>query len=264
MIVIGERINGMFKSIRKAIQEQDKEVIQRTALRQIEGGADFLDVNVGPASADPKATMLWLIEAIQEVTDKTICIDTPKYEVMEAAVKACRNPICINSSKGTDEDLGRLLPLAKEHNASIICLTMDERGLPQDVNHRVEVAAKILAMAMDLGIEMDKIFLDPIIFPINVAQQQAGYVLESIKQFTMLNQPSPHIVVGLSNISQGAKLRSLINRTFVVMGIQNGLDAAIVDANDEELMNAIITAELVMNKQIYSDSYIKAYLASKG
>lgn len=263
MIFIGERINGMFTEVKEAIQKKDRAAIQALAKRQAEAGANMLDVNVGPASSTPVETVAWLVEAIEEVTDKTICIDTPKIEVMKAGLAAVKkNPKCINSSKATDKDLSRYMPLAKEYNSSIIGLAMDERGLPQDVNGRVEAAAKVLASAMEHDVDMDKVFLDPIIFPLNCAQPQAVFVLEAIKQFTILNSPPPHITIGLSNVSQGAIYRKLINRIFLVMAVQNGLDSAIVDVLDQELVDATITAELLMNKTIYSDSYIKAYHAS--
>jgi 5-methyltetrahydrofolate corrinoid/iron sulfur protein methyltransferase len=112
---------------------------------------------------------------------------------------------------------------------------------------------------MEAGIPVEDIYLDPIILPVNVTQPQALEALESIREFKILSDPPPKTVVGLSNISQGTDKRNLINRIFLVMAIANGLDAAIVDPMDKELMDAVITAELLLNKHIYCDSFLDAY-----
>lgn len=262
MFVIGERLNGMFLDVRKGIQTKDKSIIHKVALDQVKAGASALDINVGPASDKPLETMVWLIETVQEVTNITLSIDTPKFDVMKAGLQACKNPILMNSTKGEEAKLDKYLPLAKEHNASIIGLCINEKGIPKDVNSRVETAALIAAKAMEHGIEMDKVYIDPIVMPANVAQEQSKIVLEAMSQFRLLSDPPPHIVVGLSNLGQGARERELLTRTWIVMGVFNGLDAAIMDAADKEMMDAFITAELLMGKAIYSDSYIKAYQAS--
>jgi 5-methyltetrahydrofolate corrinoid/iron sulfur protein methyltransferase len=262
MFVIGEKLNGMFMDVRKAIQTKDKSIIHKVALDQVKAGANALDINVGPASDKPLETMVWLIEAAQEVTDITISIDTPKLDVMKAALEVCKNPILMNSTKGQEDKLDQYFPLAKKYNASIIGLTINEKGIPKDIDRRVEIAATIAAKAMEHEIDMDKLYIDPIVMPVNVAQEQAKIVLEAIKQFGLLSSPPPHIVVGLSNLGQGSSQRELITRTWLVMAIMNGLDAAIMDAADKEMTDAFATAELLMSKAIYSDSYIKAYHAS--
>jgi len=259
MIVIGERINGMFKIIKQAIAEQDKKPVQDMALKQIEAGADYLDVNVGPTSAEPEKTMVWLVEAIQEVTDATLSIDSPKIPVMKAGLEACQNKKLMNSTTGKQEDLEKLMPLAVEHDAEIIGLTIDENGVPNNAEGRAEIALKILSTAMEHGLDPGRLYIDPIVLPVKADQKSPGFVLEAIKQFTMLCDPPPHIVVGLSNLSQTAVDRKIINRTFLAMGVAMGLDAAIIDPLDSELMDTMITAELLMNKTIYSDSFLKAY-----
>ena len=263
MRVIGERINGMFLDVKKGIQEKDKSIIQKVALDQVKAGANALDICVGPASDKPIEIMPWLVECVQEVTSITLCIDTPKLEVMKAGLAACtKNPKMINSTKGEEAKLDQFMPLASEYDADIIGLCINEKGIPKDVNSRVETAAVIAMKAMEHGVSTDRVFIDPIVMPANVMQEQATIVLEAMSQFSMLSDPAPHIVVGLSNLGQGAKERELLTRTWVVMGVLNGLDAAIMDAADEEMKQAFITAELLMSKAIYSDSYIRAYNAS--
>jgi len=138
---------------------------------------------------------------------------------------------------------------------------MDKNGVPQDVDTRVAIAADIVSKAMDLGFDPWHLFIDPIVLPVKVpnAQVQPGNILAAMDQIKLLSDPAPHMTVGLSNVSQGATERSLINRIFLAMAMSHGLDSAIVDVLDQDLMNVVATGDMLMNKQIYSDSYLAAY-----
>jgi len=259
MFVIGELINGMYQVIAQAIKNKDKSAIQKCALAQIEAGADALDVNCGPGSKDPLADIQWLVETIQEVTDKMIVLDSSKAKVIESGLKVIRNKVMINSTMADPEKLEVLAPLAKKYNAKLIGLAMSSKGVPQNKDQRLELAAVIVAFCQDAGFPIEDLYLDPIVLPVNVGQAQMVDILESIKDFKIISQPAPKTVVGLSNVSQGTSVRGLVNRTFLVMAAAYGLDAAILDPKDTELMNALITAELILNKQIYCDSFLDAY-----
>lgn len=259
MLVIGELINGMYKVVRKSIEAKDKTAIQKLAKDQVNSGADLLDVNTGPTSGNPEDTMKWLVESIQEVVDVPLCLDSTKANVLEAGLKLAKKKAMINSTGADDEKLNVLLPLTKKYNSQLIALTMDKSGVPRDRHKRSELALKIISSCMEHGIDLEDVYIDPVVLPVNVAQPQAIELLESLRDFKLISDPPPKTVVGLSNVSQGAKNRSLINRTFLVMAVSNGLSAAIVDPLDGELMDAMITAELVLNKNIYCDSYLNAY-----
>jgi 5-methyltetrahydrofolate corrinoid/iron sulfur protein methyltransferase len=263
MIIIGERINGMFRNVRAAIQEKDAAVVQDLARRQLEAGASILDVNVGPASDNPKEAMLWLVNSIQEAVDATLSLDSPNSEVIEAGLQLCRKPALINSTTGKQEDLDRLLPLAQQYGASLIGLMIDENGIPSTVEGRVEIGLRIVMEALAYDITPDRLYLDPIVLPVKHAQDQLPKVLEALVQFQMVSDPPPHTVVGLSNVSQGTLVRPLVNRTCLILCMARGLDSAILDPNDTELMDALITAELLMNKNLYCDSYLDAYRKSQ-
>lgn len=259
MIVIGERINGMFKDVRRAIRKRDPIPVQELALGQVQAGANFLDVNVGAASSQPAKAMKWLVNTIQKVTDVPLSLDSPKLEIIQAGLEAVTAPPLINSTTADPEKLEVYIQLALEHDASLLCLTMDKEGVPQDVDRRVECAAIIASTAQVIGLPMERLYIDPIILPVNCAQEQPGYILDALTQFRYLSDPPPHLVVGLSNISQGTTERNLINRTALVLCMAAGLDAAILDPFDTELMDVMITADVLLNRQIYSDSYLKAY-----
>jgi 5-methyltetrahydrofolate corrinoid/iron sulfur protein methyltransferase len=249
----------MYTYIGKAIKEKDKSVIQKYALEQVKAGADALDVNCGPVSKNPAVDIQWLIGAIEEVTDKPLALDSSKPQVIESGLKIAKNKVIINSTTADTEKLGILVPLAKKYNTKLIGLTISAKGIPQNKDQRLELAATIVASCVDQGFPVEDLYLDPIVLPVNVAQAQMKDILEAIHEFKIISEPSPKTIVGLSNVSQGAKTRSLVNRAFLTMAIAQGLDAAILDPLDKELMDAAITAELILNKQIYCDSYLDAY-----
>ena len=259
MYIIGELINGMYQDIGKAIQTKDKAVIQKRALEQVRAGADALDVNCGPASKDPLNDIQWLINSIQEVTDKAIAIDSSRPQVIESGLKAAKNKVIINSTTADQDKLDALIPLALKYNAKLIGLTISKKGIPQNKDQRLELAATIVAACQEKGFPIEDIYLDPIVMPVNVAQSQMKDILESIHDFKIISDPAPKTVVGLSNVSQGTCQRSLVNKTFLIMAVGFGLDAAILDPLDKDLVDGAITSDLILNKHIYCDSYLDAY-----
>lgn len=259
MFLIGERINGMFADVGRAIKEKNKEIVKQLCQRQISSGADCLDVNCGPASRFPKQDIQWLVETVQEATDKPICIDSSNPEVIRAALEVSKNEVIINSTTADKEKIEVLVSLAKEHNARLVALTLSSKGVPQTKDQRLELAAMICETCQQMGFSIEDLFIDPVLLPINVAQKQLGEILESIREFKLISDPAPKTIIGLSNVSQGTKKRELINRTFLTMAVAYGLDAAILDVEDSQLIDSLITAELVMNKQIYCDSFLEAY-----
>jgi len=256
MIFIGERINTGFKEIKAAVLEKNPKPIQDWARKQTEAGATFLDVNLGAVS-NKAADMCWMIEQAQSAVDTPVCIDSNKPDIIREAIKACKGKVLINSTTAVDEKLNVLMPLAAEHKTAIIGVVMDEAGTPKSADKRVENAGKIMAKAMELGIPSEDIFLDPIVMPLKFMQEQAQEILSATAQFRLFSDPPPHITCGLSNISNGTKHKKLLNRIFLVMAIANGMDSAICDVMDTDLVNAAKAAELVMNREIYADSFAK-------
>ena len=258
MYVIGERINGMFADMKQAIGDRDAKVVQALATRQMEAGAWALDVNVGPTAKDAKGAMMWLVEAIREVSDAPLAIDTAKWDVMQAVVPQVHGDVLLNSSKADPEAVTQYAGLAAEAGAMLIGLTLDADGVPGTVDKRVELGAQVLTLAMEAGLAPDRIFIDPVILPTNVSPKTPVHCMEAIAQLKMFSDPPPHLLLGLSNVSQRCSNRELINRTYLAMAMAKGLDSAIMDPTDKELMDTAITAELLMEKMIYCDSYLEA------
>lgn len=259
MFIIGELINGMYANIALALKDHDKKIVQSCALEQVAHGADALDVCCGPASRDPLIDMPWLVEVIQEVTDKPLCLDSSKPKVIAEGLKAAKNKTIINSTTADTEKLEILIPLAKKYESRLIGITISAKGIPQNKDQRLELAAMIITYATQVGFPIADLYLDPIVMPINVAQNQIPDILAALAELKLISEPCPKTIIGLSNVSQGAKSRSLINRTFLALAVASGLDSAILDPKDKELMDTLITAELILNKNIYCDSYLDAY-----
>ncbi len=258
MIVVGERINGQFPQVSKAIDARDAKYIQDLAAEQIDGGANVLDVNTGPGRDDAQEAMAWLVKTIQDASDVRLCIDSPGLKTQNAGLAACSREPMINSTTAEQKRMEKFFPLAKEHNAEIVCLTIDEKGIPNSTEGRTELAMLLLATAMDQGIPPEKVFLDPVVLPISAAQNQCPGVCDAVTAFRTLNTPPPKTIVGLSNVSSGAEERSLLNRIYLAMLLGRGLDAAIVDPNDVDLMKVVKASEVLLNQKLYAPSFLRA------
>ncbi len=259
MFIIGERINGMFKDIAQAIREQDPRAVQEWARRQEAAGARYLDINTGPAAKDPVKVMRWLVEVTQEASDLPLALDSTNYDAIEAGLEVCKRPAMINSVPAEWPKMERVFGMAQKYNSAVIGLAMNEQGIPKDADTRVALAMELVACADSYGIPMEDLYIDPLVLPCNVGQDHGPEVMVTLRQIKLLADPPPRTVVGLSNISQGTKNRELINRIFAAMAVANGLDAAIADACDDHLVEAIATARIIMNLDIYCDSYVDVY-----
>ena len=258
MLVIGERINGMFAEVRRAIEARDAETIQRIARMQQDAGANVLDVCVGTAAGDAGDSMEWLVSVIRRTTDLPLCIDTTRPEVMERGVRAAGPGTIINSAKADPAVLSMYLQMAQRFSARLIVLCIGAGGIPRDAAGRVELAALAVTAALEAGFSARNLFVDPVVMPVNVAQQQLPDILDTIRQVRLIADPAPQTVIGLSNVSQGTKQRSLLNRVFLALALEAGLDAAIMDATDRELMHTAAAAEVLLNRRLYCEGFLDA------
>jgi len=258
MIVIGERINGQFPQVSRAIDARDAKFIQDLALEQVNAGAHILDINTGPGREDGPAAMEWLVTTVQDVVSVRLSIDSPGLKVQQAGLSRCQKEPLINSTTAEAKRMEKFFPLAREYNAEIVCLTINEKGIPNSAEARAEIAMQLMATAMDNGIGPEKLYLDPVVLPISAAQDQCPVLCEAITLFRSLSSPPPKTLVGLSNVSSGAEERSLLNRTYLAMLLGRGLDAAIVDPNDVELMKTVKACEVLLNQKLYAHSFLRA------
>ena len=256
MLVIGEKVNVINKKIGQAMKDRDAGPILEMARAQVEAGANFLDVNIGPAKDGPER-MAWLVQTIQAELDIPCCLDSMNPDAVEAGLKVHKGQALINSTNGLPAKIESYMPLAAKYNANIIGLTMLD-GIPRDANERAAIAVDIMTAAMTHGVPVENIFFDPLILPIKVAQDQVVQVFEAIKLFKQLNDPPLKVVVGLSNTSNGitGEVKSRIDATMLVSLLTLGLDAAIMDPMDKELMSALKTVSVLEGDILYAPSYL--------
>ncbi|MBT9131576.1 dihydropteroate synthase [candidate division NPL-UPA2 bacterium Unc8] len=238
MILIGENINIMVKVISKALEERNPEPIQKLAIAQTEAGVDFLDLNLGPARKDGEAQMEWLVRTVQEASTLPLSLDTTNPVAMEAGLAICRDKALINSASGKQESIEKMLPLAQKYSAGVIISVLNDEGIPSDAAGRAESIMETISTANELGISNEDIWVDPILLPVSVDQQQVVEYMEFVKMLADL-APGVKSTVGLSNLSNGTpgELRGILNRTYMIMIGRCGQYSAIVDAFDKELIS---------------------------
>jgi cobalamin-dependent methionine synthase I len=236
MILIGENLNIMSKTLGPALKERQSQPIQEMALAEDARGMDYVDLNIGPARKSGEEFMAWVVSTVQAVTKKSLSLDTTNPLAMESGLKVCGSKALINSISLEPSRLEAELPLVNKYNADMIGLLWGKDGMPRDANERCMLEVDLVYKANEQGIPNEKIFIDPIVTPVSGEINQLKACLEFM---SMLQEIAPGCksVVGLSNVSNGTpvELRPYLNRTYLVILMRYGLSAAIVDAFDTEL-----------------------------
>ncbi len=293
MLLIGESLNVMSKKIGKALKERDPKPIQEEVKDQIEKGMDYIDINLGPAKKDGIELMPWVVKTVQEVTDLPLALDTSNIDAIAEGLKVYKptaQPPLINSIMCRPERYEKMIPIAAEYNADFIALMWGPEGLPRDENERAALCVELLYAANEAGIENEKIWVDGIVTPVNIQQEQ----LVSLMNFYMMLQdiaPGAKSTCGLSNISNGppVHLRPILNQTYMVMLERYGMYSVISDPLDEkltaiakgkhpeivdvihkamdeqteagehpkELADYVKTVEVIFGRKLYSDSWLE-------
>lgn len=237
MILIGENIHVISKSVREALVSRDEKFIGE--LVKLQKNMDYIDLNVGPAKSGMEGILSWLSSIVKKESDLNISFDTTNFDEMKRGLEAFSGKSFINSTSKDEPRLEKMTDLALEFDSNLIALTLSkETGIPKTSDGRLEIAFEIYEKCMEKGIDSSKIFFDPLILPVSVDQSQAVEALNTIKMIKESFEPSVKTVIGLSNISNGSpkEMRGLINRVFAVLAYGAGLDAAIIDAKDIELV----------------------------
>jgi cobalamin-dependent methionine synthase I len=263
MIVIGEKINTIRKNIALAIENRDVEHLQKEAIKQVEAGIDVLDINVG-SPFNEEENMKWAVRAIEEVVNIPLCIDSSNPDVIRAGLEVCKDKktAWANSITLEQKRMGSVLPLVKEYNCPLVALCMDKCGVPTTAEKRVEVARHLMKVVRDWGIDLNNLYLDCLIEPISVGSGKARQTLTTIRMIKDLF-PQIKTAVCLSAVSFGLPGRRLINRTFLPLLIEAGVDAVFLDPLDEALMATLRASNALLDKDESCLKYIKAYREGK-
>ena len=242
MYIIGENIHIISPRVKEAIAQQDIKFFQDLAVKQVEAGADMLDLNIGPQKKAGHEIMPWLVKGVQAVVDVPLSLDTTNLAAIEEGLKVAKSQCTINSVSAEEERLAVVPPLAKKYNAKLIALTMGKSGIPVSAEERVNIALeKLLPCAIEVGMAMEDLLIDPLVLTVSGCQEYCPECVNAVRILKVAGDPPPMTNVGLSNVSNAVprEMRPLINRTYCVMLMAAGVDYAIADPLDEQLKEFI-------------------------
>lgn len=251
------------KSIREKVLARDAAFIAAQARKQEAAGATHIDVNAGGDPAREAEDMAWLTQVVAQATKLPLCFDSTNPEALERGLSLCNRPgTLINSITGEKQRLKDILPLVKKHKTGVIALTMDDSGMPEDLEGRVALTRSIAQAVKAKGIALDRVYFDHLVRPAATNPGQARHILEAIR-ITRAEFPEAHIALGLSNISYGLPNRNNLNRAFLAMLIAAGADGAIIDPCEEGMMSTLLSARAVLGLDEFCMEYITAYREGK-
>ena len=261
MLIIGELINCTRKRVGAAAKSRDAESIKEIARNQVNAEADMLDINGGLPGQEAEC-LSWLVKTVQEVVDVPLCLDTADPEALRRALPLCKHRAMINSITDQAVRYNAVLPLVKEYNTKVIALCMGDSGPPATLEARVTTAYRLVDRLTTDGIPLDDIYVDVCVMPISMGLTQGKAVAEAIGQVTT-RYPGVHTSAGVSNVSFGLPVRKLLNEAFLSLLMARGLDAAVVDPCDRQLVMNIRAAEAILGRDKMCANYLRAYKEGK-
>ena len=258
MLIIAERINTSRKQVAQAISTGDRAFIQGEAMAQAQAGAHYIDVNAGTFVGEEADKLKWIVEAVQEVTDLPLSIDSPDAEVIKAVMPLLKKTPLINSITLEPSRIDGILPLVVANKAKVIALCQSGQGSAETTKLKVALAGQLVEKLTGAGVPLDDIYIDPLVFPLSTNPQSANVTLNAIGEI-MKTFPGAHTICGLTNVSYGLPARKLVNRAFLAAAVTKGLDSAIIDPTDQLLYAMLKAATLVVGKDDFCMDYIRAF-----
>lgn len=254
--IVGERINTSRKKVQESIIHKDHAYIQSDVEKQQAAGATFIDVNAGARIGYEKKDMEWLLTVIQEVVTIPLCLDSPDPEVLEMAYGMVKDRPMINSISLEKKRYDVMVPFLKGKDCDVVALCMDDSGMPKSTQEVIDRAERLVKGLEGIGVKRESIYIDPLIQPISTDSTKGLMAMDAVKGI-MSTFPGVHTICGLSNISYGLPQRKIINRTFLVLLMCAGLDAAIIDPIDDTIMAALKATEMLIGNDEYCSNYLK-------
>lgn len=254
--IIGERINMTRKSIREKVWARDEAFIRNEVTRQAAAGATHIDINAGGDPAKEIDDMRWITGIVADETGLPISFDSANPDAIRAGIECCNRPgTIVNSITMERTRVDGILPLVKEYGAGVICLAMDDTGMPEDLDGRMKITDDIAALLTKEGIPLGHAYFDHLVRPASTNPGQARFVLDAVR-YTKKTYPEAHIALGLSNISFGIPKRNNFNRAFLAMLVEAGADGAIVDPTENEMIITLCSAQAVLGIDEYCMNYL--------
>ena len=258
MKIIAEKINGTRKRVAVAIKDRDVAFIQELALQQAKvASTTWLDVNAGTAPQREPEDLVWLVQTIQAVVDKPVALDSANAKALEVAIKVVNHRPMINSISLEPSRMD-VYPIVAENQCPAVALAMDEKGIPKTKEGRIDIIGKILDKTRSMGIADENLYFDPLAMTIATGQENALLFFDTVREIRS-NFPKVHITCGLSNISFGMPARSFINRIFLAMAMEAGMDCAICDPNNQDIQTTILATELLLAQDRHCLKFTRAF-----
>jgi len=261
VLIIGELINCTRKKVGEAAQKRDADFFKEIALRQANAGASMLDVNGGLPGQEMEV-LPWLVNIVQEAVSIPLCLDSADPAVLRRALPLCNQRAMINSITDETARQRALLPLLNEFRPKVIALCLGEAGPPNSVDGRIATASRLIERLTAEGFVLDDIYVDPCVLPISTGPEH-GKALVEATGIIKTRYPGVHVSAGVSNVSFGLPMRKLLNQALLLLLMAQGLDAAIVDPCDPQLMANIRAAEALLGRDEFCGNYIQAFREGK-
>jgi len=258
MIVIGEKLNGFIPSVGKAIREHDEAYLTNLAIRQEEAGADYLDVCAAVDSEIEAETLLWLAQLAENASSLPLCIDSPNPAVLAYVLPHCKRAGIVNSVSMESGKMETIFPLIANTKWKVIALTCTNSGVPESAEGRLEIFEQIRTAAKEYGIAENRLLIDPIVHTLSTDELALTTFAACAKKIRA-RAKDIHVVSGLSNISFGLPARSLINHAFLTLAMQAGMNAAIMDVLDREMVGLMHATNALLGEDEYCMDYITAF-----
>ena len=258
MIIVGEKINTSRKMVEEAVSKSDASFIGELAGAQAAAGATYIDVNAGTFLEQEADRLCWLVETVQKAVDLPLSLDSASPGALAAAMKIHKGEPLINSISLEESRLDALLPVITAQPCSVVALCMGKTAMPTTTEERVQVGSELIEILRASGFALDKIYVDPLVQPVSVDIKMGIATLGAIGKI-MGDFPGVNTICGLSNISYGLPERRLINRNYLALGMSYGLSAVIMDPTDRQLMNTLLTVEMLLGRDEYCGNFIDAY-----
>lgn len=256
--VMGERLNPTGrKSLKEALKNENIDYIIKLALEQINAGAEILNINVGLPDIDEKTVMPKVIKEIQGIIDTPLQVDSSNIDALEQGLRYYNGRTIVNSVNGKDDSLEKILPIVKKYGSALVGLTLDDNGIPETAEGRFEIAKKIVKRAESYGIRKEDIFIDCLSLTVSAQQSEAMETIKAIK--LVKDKLGVKTILGVSNISFGIPNRKYINNVYLNLALGAGLDLAIVNPNEEGMVEAIDAFKVINNVDKGCIKYIDKY-----
>lgn len=262
MLIVGERINSSRKPIAEMIRTRDADGLAAEARRQLDAGADYIDLNAGTFLTEEADVLDWMIDVVRSACPAPLCVDSSDPASIERVLPACGQQVMVNSITGERARFEALCPLIVDSGASVVALCIDDSGMPSDAETALRIGGGIIERLCKAGVAPASIYVDPLVQPISTNSRAGLVVLDTIAGLGR-EYPEVKTICGLSNVSYGLPARAVLNQAFLVATMTAGLDAAIVDPLDQRLMSLLVAADLVRGRDNHCKNYIRAYRARR-